>query len=77
MILLGGILLLAGLLTFPLPVPIGLPLLLFGLALLMRHSSKGKKQKKTWVREEWHLLKLLRVTIFQDFLSGDLSRLHQ
>ncbi|MDJ0808430.1 MAG: hypothetical protein QNJ78_16560 [Gammaproteobacteria bacterium] len=43
MILVSVVLLIAGLLTFPLPFPVGIPLLLIGLALLMRHSSDAKK----------------------------------
>lgn len=43
MILLGMLLLIAGLITFPLPFPIGLPLLLIGLALLVRHSTDAKR----------------------------------
>ena len=39
MILLSMLLVIAGLLTFPLPLPIGLPLLLIGLALLVRHPQ--------------------------------------
>ena len=43
MILVSILLLITGLLTFPLPFPIGIPLLLIGLALLMRHSSDAKR----------------------------------
>jgi hypothetical protein len=43
MILVSILLLIAGLLTFPLPFPIGLPLLLIGLVLLLRHSSDAKR----------------------------------
>ncbi|MEN8131966.1 MAG: PGPGW domain-containing protein [Pseudomonadota bacterium] len=43
MILLSALLLIAGLITLPLPLPIGLPLLLIGLALLARHSTDAKR----------------------------------
>jgi hypothetical protein len=43
MILFSGMLLLAGLITFPLPLPIGLPLLIIGLAIMVRHSSDAKR----------------------------------
>jgi archaellum biogenesis protein FlaJ (TadC family) len=43
MILISILLLIAGLVTFPLPFPIGLPLLIIGLALLVRHSSDAKR----------------------------------
>jgi len=43
MILVGILLLIIGLLTFPLPLPIGLPILLVGIALLLRYSSDAKR----------------------------------
>jgi hypothetical protein len=43
MILLSVLLLMIGLLTFPLPIPVGLPLFVLGIALLVRHSSDAKR----------------------------------
>jgi hypothetical protein len=43
MILFSGMLLLTGIITFPLPIPIGLPLLMVGLAIMVRHSSDAKR----------------------------------
>jgi len=43
MICLGILLLIIGLLTFPLPLPIGLPILLVGITLLLRYSSEAKR----------------------------------
>lgn len=43
MILFSSMLLLTGLITFPLPIPIGLPLLMVGLAIMVRHSSDAKR----------------------------------
>ncbi len=43
MILISVLQLLVGLLTLPLPVPIGLPIFLLDLALLVRYSSVAKK----------------------------------
>ena len=43
MIFLGILLLITGLLTFPLPLPIGLPIFLVGIALLLRYSSDAKR----------------------------------
>jgi hypothetical protein len=40
----GGISLLAGLLTFWLPLPIGVPLMLLGLTLLVRYSPHAREQ---------------------------------
>lgn len=45
-ILSGGCLLLAGLLTVWLPLPTGLPLMLFGLIVLLRHSPTVR----SWVQ---------------------------
>jgi hypothetical protein len=42
-ILFSAILLVTGLITFPLPFPIGLPLFILGLTILMRHSSDVKR----------------------------------
>jgi hypothetical protein len=44
MIFVGMLLLIIGLLTFPLPLPIGLPIFLVGIALLMRYSSDAKRR---------------------------------
>ena len=43
MIFVGILLLIVGLLTFPLPLPIGLPIFLVGIALLLRYSSDAKR----------------------------------
>jgi hypothetical protein len=43
MILIGMLLLIIGLITFPLPIPIGLPILLLGLVMVIRHSSDAKR----------------------------------
>jgi hypothetical protein len=43
MIFVGILLLIIGLFTFPLPLPIGLPIFLVGIALLARYSSDAKK----------------------------------
>ena len=43
MILVGILLVIIGLLTFPLPLPIGLPIFLFGVVLLLRYSSDAKR----------------------------------
>lgn len=41
--ILGFLLVVAGLATFPLPIPIGLPLLMIGIPILTRHSSWAKR----------------------------------
>ena len=43
MIFIGILLLIIGLLTFPLPLPIGLPIFLVGVVLLLRYSSDAKR----------------------------------
>jgi len=43
LILLGSTLLLAGALTFWLPLPIGLPLMLLGLPLILRYSPTARR----------------------------------
>ena len=43
MIIISILLLIIGLVTFPLPIPIGLPIFLFGIAILLRYSSEAKK----------------------------------
>lgn len=55
-ILSGGCLLLAGLLTVWLPLPTGLPLMLFGLVVLLRHSPTVR----SWVRRGEAGMPLLR-----------------
>lgn len=42
-IILGSLSILAGLITIWMPIPIGIPLLLMGLPLLMRYSPNGRK----------------------------------
>lgn len=42
MITIGGGLVLLGLLTFWLPLPIGVPLMLLGMPLLLRHSPHAR-----------------------------------
>jgi hypothetical protein len=43
MIFLGVFLLIIGLITFPLPIPIGLPIVLLGIALLVRYSCDAHR----------------------------------
>jgi hypothetical protein len=50
MITTGGLLVLAGLVTFWLPLPIGLPLILLGMPLLIRHSPHARY----WWRRHRH-----------------------
>ncbi|MET0091745.1 MAG: hypothetical protein ABW068_17320 [Candidatus Thiodiazotropha sp.] len=40
---LGALSILAGLVTFWLPVPIGVPLMLIGTPVIMRHSPRGRR----------------------------------
>jgi uncharacterized membrane protein YbaN (DUF454 family) len=53
---LGGLSIFSGLITFWLPIPIGLPLILVGLALIARHSPTGRRwiswtlDRFPWVR---------------------------
>ncbi len=42
LIVVGGTLILAGLITFWLPLPIGLPMVLLGLPLVLRHSPHAR-----------------------------------
>ncbi len=54
-IVVGGTLILAGLITFWLPLPIGLPMVLLGLPLVLRHSPHAR----SWwdkLRNRWPLL---------------------
>jgi hypothetical protein len=60
MIVTSLLLLVAGLITFPLPFPIGLPLLIIGLALLVRHSSDAKRYLVKVSRKYPKLNRLLR-----------------
>ena len=52
LITIGGLLVLLGFVTFWLPLPIGLPLLLLGAPLLLRHSPHARRW---WVmlRKRW------------------------
>ena len=61
---LGTISVVSGLITFWLPIPIGLPLILLGLPLLMKHSPDFNR----WIQEKGrlyprigHLLEFLRL----------------
>lgn len=53
---LGGLSVFSGIITFWLPIPIGLPLILIGLALIARHSPTGRRgissmlDRFPWVR---------------------------
>lgn len=52
MIVVGGLLVLTGAITFWLPLPIGLPLILLGGPLLIRHSPGVRRW---WIRNRKHL----------------------
>ena len=39
----GSLFILSGLITFWLPLPIGMPLILIGAPIVMRHSLKGRR----------------------------------
>lgn len=68
-ILSGGCLLLAGLLTVWLPLPTGLPLMLFGLIVLLRHSPTARE----WLRRGEAALPMLR-RLRERVLPGDGQR---
>jgi hypothetical protein len=52
---LGSISILGGLVTFWLPVPIGIPLLMIGVPLIMNHSRHGRQ----WILRLFHHWPLL------------------
>jgi len=59
MISVGLLVLLLGILTFPLPLPIGMPLALMGIALLVRYSSDARRVLVNLMRRYPPLRRLL------------------
>jgi uncharacterized membrane protein YbaN (DUF454 family) len=60
MLTLGTIALCLGMITFWLPIPIGLPLLLTGVLLLVRYSPLAKRQLIRQMRRRPQLRRLLQ-----------------
>lgn len=60
MVLAGIVIVIAGLLTFVLPIPIGLPLLALGLFILVRHSQVARYAMIKAARRHQGLRRLLR-----------------
>ena len=60
MVLTGIVIVIAGLLTFVLPIPIGLPLLALGLFILVRHSQVARYMMIKAARRYPGLRRLLR-----------------
>ena len=56
----GSVSVLSGILTFWLPLPIGIPLMLFGTALLARYSPLARRQISRAVQRYPHTLGFLR-----------------
>jgi hypothetical protein len=60
MIALGLVVVLLGLLTFWLPLPVGLPLMLLGTPILLRHSRLARRLAASMGRRHPALKRLLR-----------------
>jgi hypothetical protein len=66
----GSTLAVVGFLTFPLPLPVGLPLLLIGGVLLLRHSSDARRLLVNLMRRYPALRNLLRGRRRRQFDKG-------
>ncbi len=66
MIMLGVLILCAGLLIIPLPIPLGLPLMAIGAALLLKHSHYAKRlyiKLRIFARDHLHGLSHFLATL--------------
>ncbi|MES9832789.1 MAG: hypothetical protein ABW139_11185 [Candidatus Thiodiazotropha sp. DIVDIV] len=62
----GALSILAGLITFLLPVPIGVPLVLIGAPIIMRHSPNGRR---------WLMLLLRRFPVLRKTIKEQEARI--
>ncbi|MES9850766.1 MAG: hypothetical protein ABW170_08900 [Candidatus Thiodiazotropha sp. L084R] len=62
----GALSILAGLITFWLPVPIGVPLVLIGAPIIMRHSPNGRR---------WLMLLLRRFPVLRKTIKEQEARI--
>ncbi len=59
---LGGIIFLIGMITFPMPVPIGLPLMLIGMTIMLRISPTVRRKLLKLARRNPHMHRVWRKT---------------
>ncbi len=56
----GGLIFLIGMITFPMPVPIGLPLMIIGMTIMLRTSPTARKKFIKLARRNPHTHKVWR-----------------
>ena len=58
----GGIIFIIGLILFPMPVPLGIPIMIIGLSIILKGSNKAKRLAINFIKKNRYSNQLWRKT---------------